>query len=106
MTSCARSLSMLALFAVAVAACGDSEPKPGTVRDEAMRAGLTPEQLLKPTPDYFHDMDFNVVDGGMKPLGADEIAGRNMWLVWTGGNDRLWDRLTQDSLGGFDLLKT
>jgi hypothetical protein len=29
-----------------------------------------------------------------------------MWLVWTGGNDRLWDRLTRDSLGTFDLLKT
>src|SRR6266542_1877305 len=35
-----------------------------------------------------------------------EIQGRNMWLVWTGGNDRLWDRLTIDSLGSFDLLKT
>ena len=29
-----------------------------------------------------------------------------MWMVWTGGNDRLWDRLTIDSLGSFDLLKT
>ena len=29
-----------------------------------------------------------------------------MWIVWTGGNDRLWDRLTVDSLGTFDLLKT
>ena len=27
-------------------------------------------------------------------------------VVWTGGNDRLWDRLTVDSLGSFDLLKT
>ena len=29
-----------------------------------------------------------------------------MWMVWTGGNDRLWDRLTRDSIGTFDLLKT
>ena len=29
-----------------------------------------------------------------------------MWLLWTGGNDRLWDRLTVDSFGTFDLLKT
>ena len=35
-----------------------------------------------------------------------EIEGRNMWMVWTGGNDRLWDRLTVDSIGTFDLLKT
>ena len=37
---------------------------------------------------------------------AEEIQGRNMWLVWTGGDDRLWDTLTVSSLGSFDLLKT
>src|SRR5215471_8885365 len=51
-------------------------------------------------------MDFNIVDGGMKPLTKAEIEGRNRWIVWTGGNDRLWDRLPIDSLGSFDLLKT
>ncbi len=39
-------------------------------------------------------------------LTADEIKGRNMWLVWTGGNDRLWDAMTVKSVGTFDLLKT
>ncbi len=29
-----------------------------------------------------------------------------MWLVWTGGNDRLWDEMTVKSVGTFDLLKT
>ena len=28
-----------------------------------------------------------------------------MWLVWTGGNDRFWDKVTGNSLGTFDLLK-
>ena len=28
-----------------------------------------------------------------------------MWIVWTGGNDRLWDKFTGLSLGTFDLLK-
>ena len=28
-----------------------------------------------------------------------------MWLVWTGGNDRFWDKVTQNSLATFDLLK-
>ena len=50
--------------------------------------------------DYFHEMD------GAIPLSADEIKGRNMWIVWTGGNDRLWNKLTVNSLGALDFLKT
>ena len=83
------------------------EPRPNTMDDEAKRAGLRPEQLVVPTEDYFREMDVNVVNGGpVPPLSQAEIEGRNMWLVWTGGNDRLWDRLTRDSIGTFDLLKT
>jgi hypothetical protein len=101
-----KSLWIAGLVA-ACAACGRNEPRPGTVQDEAMRAGLTPESFPAATEDYFHDMDFNLLDG--KPIRAftqQEIEGRNMWMVWTGGNDRLWDRLTRDSLGTFDLLKS
>jgi len=29
-----------------------------------------------------------------------------MWLVWTGGDDLLWNRLAVSSVGSFDLLKT
>ena len=35
----------------------------------------------------------------------DEIKGRNMWMVWTGGNDRFWDGMTASTFGAFDLLK-
>ena len=28
----------------------------------------------------------------------DEIKGRNMWIVWTGGNDRFWDAMTSQHL--------
>jgi len=45
------------------------------------------------------------MDNGLA-LTPDEIKGRNMWLVWTGGDDRFWDRLTHDTFGAFDLLKT
>jgi hypothetical protein len=38
-------------------------------------------------------------------LSPDEIKGRNMWVVWTGGNDRFWDGLTTSTFGAFDLLK-
>ena len=47
---------------------------------------------------------FQAMDGGVA-LTPDEVKGRNMWLVWTGGNDRLWDKLTNLTFGAFDLLK-
>jgi hypothetical protein len=96
----------VAAILAGAAACGRPEPLPGTVRDEAMRAGLTPAHFVRPTPDYFRGMDYTVAHGAYSPFGQAEIEGRNMWMVWTGGNDRLWDRLTIDSLGSFDLLKT
>jgi hypothetical protein len=43
---------------------------------------------------------------GLLPLTHDQIQGRNMWMVWTGGDDRLWDVLNWKSYGIFDLLKT
>jgi mono/diheme cytochrome c family protein len=99
--------SALVMLAVGTGACGQSGPPPGSVKDEAMRAGLTPNYFVRKTDDYFHDMDRNVIRGQRQPaLTQAEIEGRNMWLVWTGGNDRLWNRLTVDSLGSFDLLKT
>ena len=52
-----------------------------------------------PTEDYFHDMD-----GGIA-LSPEEIKGRNMWLVWSGGNDRFWNQMTDYTFGAFDLLK-
>jgi mono/diheme cytochrome c family protein len=102
MTRCAAVLCA-AIIAVNVLSCGPREPRPGTVKDEAMRAGVKPEQLVRPTPDYFRDMDDNVPH---PTLSDADVQGRNMWIVWTGGNDRMWDRLTVDSLGSFDLLKT
>ncbi len=50
--------------------------------------------------DYFHDMD-----GGIALTPA-EVKGRNMWIVWTGGNDRFWDLMSGYTFGAFDLLKT
>jgi hypothetical protein len=104
-----RLLAALAAAAIAIAAagCGGNDgPEPGTVQDEAMRAGLTAEHFVRPTDDYFRDMDDNLVNGTRPTFTQPEIEGRNMWIVWTGGNDRLWDRLTIDSIGSFDLLKT
>ena len=67
--------------------------------DEARQVGRVAQTFPPADEDYFKGMD-----GGVA-LTADEVKGRNMWLVWTGGNDRLWDKLTNLTYGTFDLLK-
>jgi hypothetical protein len=69
------------------------------VLDEALRAGRTAESFPAADDDYFREMDRGI------PLTRDEVIGRNMWLVWTGGNDRFWDTISLSSLGSLDFLK-
>lgn len=76
------------------------QPRPGTVQDEALRAHRDVASFPAAGEDYFHDMD-----GGL-PLTPEQIKGRNMWLVWTGGNDRFWDAISAKSFGALDFLKT
>jgi hypothetical protein len=74
-----------------------TRPRPGHVLDEARtakRASFTP-----PDEDYYHRMD-----GGID-LALEEIQGRNTWMLWSAGNDRLWDWLARETGGTFDLLK-
>src|SRR5882757_4151466 len=75
-------------------------PQSGTVQDEARAAGRTAASFPHAGEDYVHDMD------GAIALTPDEIKGRNMWLVWTGGNDRFWQQMNQYTFGAFDLLKS
>lgn len=93
-----RGLVLLAVSAL-VAGC-QKQPRPGTVQDEAMRAHRDVSSFPAADEDYFHDMD-----GGLA-LTPEQIKGRNMWLVWTGGNDRFWDTLGVSSFGALDFLKT
>ncbi len=87
------------LFAWAMAgAAGPALAAPAPV-DEAQRAGRTEASLPQASEDFFHAMDNGVA------LTPDEVKGRNMWLVWTGGDDRFWDQVTKNSLATFDLLK-
>ena len=95
-----------AIAVVGVAALTPGRPthgeEPAPVIDEARQAGLPAKHFLDRVADedYFHDMD-----GGIA-LTPGEIKGRNTWLVWTGGNDRLWDVLSTASFGNLDFLKT
>jgi hypothetical protein len=71
----------------------------GHVLDEAKTAGRSGDSFPHADEDYFHDMD-----GGLA-LSPAAIRGRNMWNVWTGGDDRFWDGMTNTTFGAFDLLK-
>lgn len=75
-------------------------PKIGHVLDEAQLAGLKGEDFKAADEDYFHDMD------NAAALSPDEIKGRNTWIVWTAGNDRLWDKMSLASVGLLDFVKT
>jgi len=96
-------ITLLILIALGVIAYSFPRgPRPGHVLDEALQAGRDPSTFPAADEDYFHDMDWvpNAV-----PLDKAEIQGRNTWIVWTAGNDRLWDQLIYNSAGALDFLK-
>ena len=86
------------IAALLFAACGKA-PAPGTVKDEALTVGRMAESFPAADENYFKEMD-----GGVD-LTANEVKGRNNWIVWTGGNDRFWDDLVNRSFGAVDFLK-
>ena len=89
-------------FLIAVAGCTGKTPQPVTqvVVDEAKTAGRDAASFPAADEDYYHDMD------GGGTLTPSQVVGRNNWIVWTAGNDHLWDVLSEKSVGAFDLLKT
>jgi hypothetical protein len=94
-----RVARLLSLLACMVFAAGAKAQRAGEVLDEAKRAGRNAASFAQASEDYFHDMD-----GGIA-LTPEEIRGRNMWLVWSGGNDRFWNQMSDYTFGAFDLLK-
>jgi hypothetical protein len=92
------------------------------VFDEAKQAGRTADSIPAADEDYYADMDYGIskdpntllarvqpyLREGVTPAEAKRLfaIGRNNWIVWTAGNDRLWDILSVRSLGNLDLLKT
>ena len=62
--------------------------------------GRTPQDFPELAIDVFQPMD-----GGI-PLGPDEIKGRNTWDLWCAGDEQFWNRMSQESYGLIDLLKT
>ena len=89
----------MALLAGLIFTSCSSQTQTTEVLDEAKRAGRDVASFQHAAEDYFRDMD-----GGIA-LTAEEIKGRNMWNVWSGGNDRLWNAMSEYTFGAFDLLK-
>jgi len=97
----------------------------GNIEDEAKRAGRTVETMPGADDEYFVDVDKGLLakpadgapypdeilqvaaDTGLEPeeVRKAAIRGQNMWLVWTGGNDKFWDFAALNTIGAFDLLK-
>ncbi len=118
-----RAFGVIVLVVVIVAAVVVvkvlTRPKPGSVVDEAMKAGLTAKDLRGSDDDYLRAMDrgltadavYEALHQAVPSLSKEEAwraynRGRNNWVVWTAGNDTLWDYLANNTFGAFDLLKT
>lgn len=125
-----KFLRSLAVAAALAGACGSMDSAragqncgsgAGKVKDEAMCVGRTAASLPGSDNDYYVDMDNGATKHpedlakamqpylpGVTPEEALKAAviGRNNWIVWTAGNDRLWEVLNKKSFGGLDFLKT
>lgn len=91
----------------------------GNIKDEAKCVGRTADSFPAADEDYFRDMDNGATKDpaalerelapylAMTPHDAGKavVAGRNNWIVWTAGNDRLWDIMNKASFGELDFLK-
>ena len=89
-------------------------PAAAEIVDEAKALGKTAADFPADGKDYFRDADMRpdgTVDANgnskLEPLklNPDEIKGRNMWVLWCGGNEVFWDYLAGHSYGFMDLLK-
>ncbi len=91
-------IQFLVLGALAVANYGCDKTKETPAIDGA--AGRKPDDFPELATDVFKEMD-----GGIE-LASDEIKGRNTWNLWTGGDEQFWERMSRESYGLIDLLKT
>ena len=99
-----RITALVLLGSIGLAGCAARVPRPGTVLDEARRAGRAAATFPAADEDYFREMDQG--KDGVVALTANEVRGRNAWLVWTAGNDRFWDAISSFGAGALDFLKT
>jgi hypothetical protein len=115
------ALAVIVISTLLISTCRTGRPQPGEVKDEALAAGRLAESMPGADEDYYADMDYGVtknpeavrtaIDPYLPGVSSAEavkrvVIGRNNWVAWTAGNDRLWDVLSVSSVGNLDLLKT
>ena len=90
-------LAVAAVFTVITFAVGCKQMEP-RLADNA--GGRHPEDFPELVTDVFQPMD------GGNALTPTEIKGRNTWNLWCGGDEQFWERMSRESYGLIDLLKT
>ena len=88
---------VMALAGLGVALVGGCKKEVSLVDDGG---GRTTNDFPSATADVFQEMD-----GGIA-LSPEEIQGRNNWNLWCGGDEQFWERMSRESFGLIDLLKT
>src|ERR1700733_14050861 len=78
---------LLCLGILSGCASGGGKGPQGDIQDEALSARRQADSFAFAKEDFFHDMD--QTSKGPLALTDRQIQGRNMWIVWTGGDDRL-----------------
>src|ERR1700682_2661215 len=92
----------------------------GQVLDEAMCVGRDAGSFPAADEDYFRDMDYGVTKSPPKAAAAlaryvpnispdkavsAAVKGRNNWIVWSGGNDRLGGVVSGGGAGTLAFLQ-
>jgi hypothetical protein len=67
--------------------------------DEATASGKTVNDFPETKVDLFQPMDRGIA------LTPEEIAGRNTWMLWTGGNEAFWDYIARNGYGLVEFLR-
>jgi hypothetical protein len=88
----------VAVIVAVIGIVGGCQPKPPAPADNA--GGRRPEDFPELAADVFKPMD-----GGIE-LNTNEIKGRNTWNLWCAGDEQFWERMSRESYGLIDLLKT
>ncbi|MFZ0773873.1 MAG: hypothetical protein WCA49_08860 [Candidatus Sulfotelmatobacter sp.] len=98
---------LVAIAVIAYSIHWAKQPRPGHVKDEALLAGRDASSFKAADEDYFHDMDggIDLTKGAPESDKLALVRGRNTWIVWTAGDDRLWNTLIYRSAGALDFLK-
>ena len=85
-------------------AVGSALTNDENIVDEAQKAGLTRKDFPQSDHDAFKGMDKSPTDPDYK-WSKKAIMGRNTWIAWNAGNQRMWDYMARYSFGWIDLLK-